>query len=355
MKRKSSVLLLLLVPALFLAAGRPARAAECERERRAVEIYREELATAEKSNDPAKISAAKTNLAKALEKLRACVEQAGKKTGGGQALPPCFFEKAEMDAARDAHTAEALKGGNRDKQKQLKKAADARAKEYCECLVKNNVQPLDDICKDPDVNVGYPPPPAPPAPKKTPSEHHAHHGGPPPRPPCEGQKNEYQHEEMWGDTFDKEHPEKAKERLETARKAYCDCVKEKGIQPVPEVCKEPGGVPPPEVEPPKFGWGSTPKTTPPPPPPAEPPPPPKSVTPPPPPPKTAAPPPPPPPVAPPPPPPPAKTPPPPPPGASVPPPPSSSNYVCGKSPCDCAKQSPPKKCTTASGCVCTKG
>ena len=51
--------------------------------------------------------------------------------------------------------------------------------------------------------------------------------------------------------------------------------------------------------------------------------------------------------------PPAATPPPPPPTGSVAPPPSST-YVCGKSPCDCAKQNPPKVCKSGSRCACVK-
>ena len=355
--RKTLWIFLALRVSAVCISGRRASAADCERERKAVEIYRDELATAEKSGNAGKISAAKANLEKALKELRTCVEQAGKKAGGGQAPAACYFEKTELEVAREAHTREVLKGGDRDKQKQLKRALDARAKEYCECLVRNKL-PLDEICSDPDVNVAYPPPPPPPTPPKPktgpPPDRPKHHGGPPPRPPCDREKSEFDYQQRWAGMLEKDDPAKAKEKIEAARKAYCECVKEKGIQPVPAVCAEGSSVGPPprEVEPPDFGWGTKPKTTSP-PPPAEPPPPPGKTSSPPPPPSTTTPPPPP--KVAPPPPPPKTAPPPPPPstGAAAPPPPSTT-YVCGKSPCDCLKQNPPKKCTTSS-CVCAKG
>ena len=48
-------------------------------------------------------------------------------------------------------------------------------------------------------------------------------------------------------------------------------------------------------------------------------------------------------------------PPPPPPSSAAPPKSSGSTYMCGKSVCDCMKQSPPKVCKAGSGCACTKG
>lgn len=276
--------------------------------------------------------------------------------------PPCDDEKRQYEKARNAW-AEAMP--DKSKEEALVPVLSAARRKYCDCLEKKGM-PLPELCKfagpaDAPLGEGPPPakpkPPPPPPPKIAPPpppvltptppfpgpegkscedlqrelwraaeglEEAVASGkqdriakaeagyreakgrweeclkppakAEPPPPPCDAERKRYEEaRQAWAKGFSD--PKKGAE-LRDAREArlqeLCECLRKKNL-PLPDGCGPKG---------PQMPLGESP---------------------------------------------------PPPPKVASPPPPPPSAYVCGKSPCDCAKQNPPKKCTTSSGCVCTKG